>query len=133
MIIRDVMEQLGTQLDTIDGLRVWDYDSDDINPPSAIIRLTGDIDYLGAYNHGMNSIGLSVLILVGAVDDRIRRDEIVQYADGSGEKSIRQVLEKGTYTAFDTVAVARSKFQIVSIAGIKYVSAEFSIQISGRG
>lgn len=133
MIIRDVMDQIGAQLDTIDGLRVWEYDADDIEPPAGIIRLTGDIDYLGAYNRGMVKIELSVLILVCAVDDRVRRDEIVAYADSSGSMSIKQVLETGSYTAFDTLAVAKSKFQVVSIARIKYVGAEFQIKISGRG
>jgi hypothetical protein len=81
----------------------------------------------------MNRIELSVLILVCAVDDRVRRDEIVSYGDGSGSKSIKQVLETGNYTAFDTLAVTKSKFQVVSIARIKYVGAEFQIKISGRG
>lgn len=134
MIIGDVMDQIGQQLDTIDGLRVKDYDPDEIQVPCGIVSLpTGDIDYLRQYVRGADSLQINVIILVAADGDRKRRDLITSYADGSGPKSIKQVLERGSYTAFETIAVQKARFAFLTYNRIKYLGIMFTCMIMGKG
>lgn len=133
MIIGDVMDELGTQLKTIDNLRVLPYEADSLNPPCATISLPSEIDYLGAYKRGMDKLILEVTVWVSRVDDRISRNQITPYADGSGARSIKTVLEAGTYTAFDTIAVSKGGFGIINLEGINYLGGIWTINIAGQG
>lgn len=133
MIIGDVMDEVGTQLNTITGIDVLPYDADSVNPPCAIVSLPPSINYLSTYKRGMDKLVLEVSILVSMADDRIRREEITPFADGSGPQSVKEVLESGTYTAFDTLAVRSGGFMVISIEGIEYLGAVFQVDISGQG
>lgn len=133
MIIGDVMDEVGAQLDTISGIDVLDYEADSINPPCAIVSLPSEINYLSTYRRGMDKLILEITICVSMVDDRIRRDEITPFADGSGPQSIKEVLESGTYTAFDTIAVRKGSFLVVSIEDIDYYAGVFQVDIAGQG
>jgi hypothetical protein len=55
------------------------------------------------------------------------------YCAGSGASSIKAVLEAGTYTAFDTVRVARVEFDVLTIGGTDYLAALFDLDIIGDG
>jgi hypothetical protein len=70
---------------------------------------------------------------VGKAHDRSTRDRVADYCDGSGAKSIKAVVESGTYTAFDSVRVARVEFDVVTIGGIDYLAALFELDIIGDG
>jgi hypothetical protein len=132
MIIGNIMDQVGEQLDTIPGLRVRDYDADEIQVPAGIVSLpTGDINYHGTYQDGMKRLTLTVIVLVAADGDRVRRDQITPYADTTGPKSITQILERGSYTAFDIIAVKTGRFGFYTYNKIKYLGIAFSVDISG--
>lgn len=134
MIIGSLMDQVGEQLDTIPGLRVRDYDADEIQVPAGIVSLpTGDIDFSRTYERGMDSLTLTIIILVAADGDRVRRDQITPYADGSGPKSIKQVLERASYPAIDTLFVKKGRFGFFTYNKIKYLGIAFSVDITGKG
>ena len=73
------------------------------------------------------------MIVVGRPTDRRTRDLLAAYVAGTGARSIKAVLESGTYTAFQTVRVASADFDVVSIAATDYLAAMFSIEITGSG
>lgn len=61
-------------------------------------------------------------------------DGVAITTDNSGTgKSVKQVLESGTYTAFDTCRVTGVLFDIVTIGAVQYLSATFTIDITGSG
>jgi hypothetical protein len=131
--LNDVMNQLGTQLDTIAGLRVYPYPADTVAPPAAILGLPDGIEFDATYGRGSDEITIPVLVVVGRASDRAARDKLAEYCDGAGAKSIKQVIEAGTYTAFDTVRVARAEFDFVRIAGADYLAALFDLNLTGSG
>jgi hypothetical protein len=51
----------------------------------------------------------------------------------SGASSVKQVLESGTYTAFDELRVTSVEFDVVSIANTDYLAAMFDLDITGSG
>lgn len=133
MIIGDVMDQLGDQLDTIDGLRVRDYDPDEIQVPAALVTLPSNINYKMTEMRGMSKLTLIVIVLVTATDGRVRRKLITPYADDSGPKSVVQTLERGLYTAMDTVSVDTGGFRFYVFNQIKYLGIGFTVTVTGKG
>lgn len=133
MNLNTVMDQIGTQLDTISGLNVYDFPSDHISPPAAVVAWPDEVTFDLAYARGMDRITLPVLILVGKANDRASRDTLGAYLASTGATSVKAVLEAGTYTAFDTVRVTRAEFDVVRVAGVDYAAALFDLDITGEG
>lgn len=133
MDLAAVMQEIADQIDTIPELRTFGYPADSIQPPAAVVSYPEGITFDSTYARGMDEITLPVIVLVGRVSDRASRDQISAYANGSGAKSIKQVVESGTYTAFDTVRVVNAVFDIVSIASVDHLAATFSLDIAGEG
>lgn len=133
MDINAVMDQIGTQLDTISGLRVYDYLADSVAPPAAIVYFPQELEFDQTYGRGMDRLTLPILVVVGRVSDRASRDKLVAYANGSGSSSIKAVVESGTYTAFHTVRVTMVEFDIARINEVDYAGALFMLDIAGQG
>ncbi|GAA5119125.1 hypothetical protein [Haloechinothrix salitolerans] len=133
MILNDVMDEVGAQLDTITGLRVWDYPPNKITPPAAIVAYPDSIGFDETYGRGSDRITLPVLVVVGKVSDRASRKDLAVYCDGAGTSSIKAVLEAGSYTAFDTIRVTSIDFDVVTISGVDYAAALFDVDIFGQG
>jgi len=133
MIVMAVMKDIGNRLDTINPLRVHPYEADEISVPAGLISLPTLINYQTTYGSGVNTMTLDITVLVTKVDDRIRLEQIAPYADSEGPKAIAQVLETGTYSAFDSIQVLSSRFAIVNIAGDDYLACIFSVEVIGTG
>lgn len=132
MIIKDSMKQIGDRLDVIEKLKVKAYEADSIEVPCGLVGLPGNINYQTTYGPGFCSMRLEVTILVSMVDDRIRLDDIAQYGDTLGTKSIRHILETGVYTAFDSLTVLSGRFQVVRISDIDYLAFIVLVDIIGQ-
>jgi hypothetical protein len=128
-----VMQEVADRLATIPGLRTHGHPADNVQPPAAVVTYPEAITFDSTYARGMDQITLPVIVMVGRVSARSSRDVISAYAAGAGDRSIKQVAESGTYTAFDTVRVTDAEFDIVSVAGVEYLAATFSLDIAGTG
>lgn len=133
MIVSDLMDELATQLETISGLRCFAYPPDSLTPPAAVVSYPDVINYDATYGRGSDTLTLPVMVLVGRPTDRTARDLLSAYVDGSGSKSVKAVLEAGTYTAFDSIRVASAEIDVVTIGATPYLNAEFSVEITGSG
>jgi hypothetical protein len=135
MNLSDVAEEVAARLDTIDGLRCFAYQPPSIVPPAGIVLnpAPGDIEYDQTYGRGMDRMTLPVIVVVGRSAERSAQEDIRAYCDGSGTRSVKAVLESGTYTAFDHVRVATAGVDGVAIAGTEYLAALFDLDIVGQG
>jgi hypothetical protein len=134
MNLADVMDQLGDQLDTIAGLRVYRYPPDNVQVPAAVVTYPEDYTYDATYGRGMDRMTVPVIVMVGRVSDRASRGQLGAYCDGTGDSSVKAVVEAGAfYTAFDSVRVQDATFDIVSMAGVEYVAATFALDVAGPG
>lgn len=129
-----VMAEVAARLDTIAGLRVADHPADAINPPHAIVALP-EITFDLTYARGCDRLRLPVVVAVGKVSDRASVKEAIAYANGSGSKSVKQVLEDETtpYEAFDTLRVESVDFDVISWGAVEYLTAAFTLDIVGSG
>ena len=133
MNLGDVMDELGTALETIDGLRVFPYWADRVTPPAAIVAWPDPVTYDATMARGADQMTVPVIVLVGRFDARSTRDRLAIYLDGTGASSVKAVLEAAEYTACDSVRVASATVDSYSVAAVDYLGAEFSLDIFGTG
>lgn len=127
------MDEVATQLDTIDDLTVFAYPPDRLEPPAGVVAYPESIAYDVTYRRGADRITLPVVIVLGRVSDRSTRDALAAFADGSGAKSVKAVLEAGTYTEIGSLTVTEVEFDTVRVAAQEFLSAVFSVDIVGSG
>ena len=134
MNLANVMDEVKTQLATISGLNCFAYPPESIHPPAAIVSYPESYDFDNTYARGMDQVDLPVFIVVGRTTDGLStRDTLAKYCDGSGAESVKQVLEAGTYTAFDSMRVMSVEFDVIDIGGNNYWAAMFRVDIVGSG
>lgn len=133
MDLAAVMDQVGDALDRIEGLRVYRYPADSVQVPAAVVSYPETYTYDETYGRGMDRMTLPVVVQVGKVSDRASRDKLAAYVDGSGTESVKAAVESATYTACDTVRVMDAEFDVVMTAGVPYIAAMFSLDVTGDG
>ena len=134
MNLAAVMDEMAVELDTIDGLRVFAYPADSVVPPAAVIGYPETITYDTTAGRGVDTLVFPVWVLCGRVTDRTARDLLGVYLDGSGAKSVKGVLLAGKpWTAMSSVRVADATVEVVTIAGIDYLAAVFTVNVYGSG
>lgn len=133
MDLQAVMQQISDRLTTISGLRCFAYPPDNFEPPAAILVAPDSVTFDATYGRGSDELALPVLLLISKVDDRSAWKEIAAYCNGTGPKSVKAVVESGTYTAFGLVRVADIEFDVVTWTGVDYLSAKFNLDIDGPG
>jgi hypothetical protein len=133
MDIGAVMDQVAARLATIADLRTYAYPRSAITPPAAVVSYPETVTFDVTYGRGMDQLTLPIVLAVGKPTERATRDQAAAFADGAGAESIKQVLESGTYTAFDDVRVSSVDFDVVTIGGVAYLAAIFTAEIAGPG
>jgi hypothetical protein len=130
----DIADELTARLDTIAGLRCFGYPPPTVVPPAAIVSYPGSITFDETYGRGMDRIpDWPVLIVQGKATDRTARERIYDFAAATGPKSIKAILEAGEYASLDTIRVMSCEFDVVTIGGVDYISALFTLDIAGQG
>jgi hypothetical protein len=128
-----VMDQIASRVDTIAGLRAFAFVPDKITPPSAVVAFPERVRFDETYKRGYDRVSLPIFVLVGRLTDRSARELLIAYCAGSGAKSIKAVVESGTYTAFDDLRVEGIDFNTYQAAGTEFVGAKFMLDIAGEG
>lgn len=127
------MDELGTALQGIGGLRVFPYWAERITPPAAVIGWPDPLTYDATMRRGGDRLDLPVMVLVGKVDSRTARDRVSAYADGAGAASVKAVIESHPPTAYDSARVTQCEFGVISVAAVEYLAATFTVNIIGTG
>lgn len=133
MNLADVMDEIGTALRAIGGLNVFPYNADRVTPPAAIVDWPDEITYDATFGRGSDQQTLTLIVVVARMDARSTRGRLAQFLDGSGGHSIKAAVDGGTYTACDSVRVAKAQVAVVSIGSVDYLGATFDVEITGQG
>jgi hypothetical protein len=128
--ISELRQGLATNLQTISGLRVVDTLPDLVNPPMAMIGLT-KVNYNQQNQRSMAEYTFQVTVVLGRVSERTAQAALdVLVAPGSG--SVKYAIESDRTLggkAYEVFVPELSAYGAVSINGIDYLSAEFSVQV----
>lgn len=133
MNLADVMDDLGSALETIPDLRVFPYWADRVTPPAAVVTWPDPLTYDLTMGRGSDRMEVPVIVMVGKVDARTTRDAAGVYADGSGTHSVKAAIEAFTATAYDTARVERAEFGVITINGVELLSITFFVDVVGDG
>jgi hypothetical protein len=127
--ISDLRAGIKTNLATISGLRVSDYQPDNINPPVAIV-FPISVDYDETFAKGMQTYTFSVQIIVGRVSERTGQNAIDAYISSTGASSIKLAIESNKTLggkAFDTRVTDMRNYGELLVGEVNYLSAEFVV------
>ena len=130
MAISNLRAGLTANLQSISGLRVYATLPDVVNPPSALISLE-KIAYNQQNSKAMSEYTFKVTVILGRVSERTAQQNLdLLVAPGAG--SIKAAIESdrtlGGY-AFEVFVPELSAYGAISVNGIDYLSAEFSVQV----
>jgi hypothetical protein len=130
MSISLLRQGLANNLQTITGLRVVETLPDLVNPPMAMIGLT-KVAYNQQNQRSMAEYTFQVTVVLGRVSERTAQAALdVLVAPGQG--SIKYAIESDRTlggNAYEVFVPELSAYGAVSINGIDYLSAEFSVQV----
>ena len=133
MSISLLRQGLANNLSTLKGLRVVATLPDVVNPPMAMIGLT-KVAYNQQNQRSMAEYTFQVTVVVGRVSERTAQALLDVYvAPGAG--SVKFALESDRTlggNAYEVFVPELSAYGSVSINGIDYLSAEFSVQVFAR-
>ena len=128
--ISELRAGLATNLKTIKALRVVETLPDVVNPPMAMIGLS-KVQYNQQNQRSMSLYTFQVTVVVGRVSERTAQKALdVLVAPGAG--SIKYAIEVDRTLggkAFDVYVPELSAIGAMSVNGIDYFSAEFSVQV----
>lgn len=134
MNLNDVADEIAAQLDTIAGLRVFGYPPPSVTPPAGIVSYPEAVAFDATYGRGMDRIAdWPLMVVVGRATDRAAREGVYEYASGTGDNSVKAVIEGGTYTSLADVRVSHVEFDVVSIGAVPYIAAIFHLEIAAGG
>lgn len=128
-----VRQGLATALDTITGLRSFDYVPDGISPPAAVVEPIEVTYHEANVSTGLNYYRAYVLVIVGRMSDRSSQDRIDAYLDNTGASSIRAAIEADRTLggACQTLQVVEALPRSVVVSGIEMTAYRFEVDIYG--
>jgi hypothetical protein len=131
--IAAVRREIGTALATIVDLNVTTGATGAVCAPAAIVGLPDEVTYNAAYQRGMDTAVVPVLLLLARPHEADTGDAMGDYLSGTGPRSVRAAVEARSYQACDTVMVTRAGVDIVTVGGIDYLAADFDLDVAGSG
>lgn len=122
---------LGTALDTITGLRTFDYVPDSLSPPAAVVEPL-EVDYTQAMR-GLQMFRAFILVIVGRMADRSSQDRLDAYVAPSGGSSVKAALEADRTLggACQTLDVTTARPREVVVSGVNMIAYRFEVEIYG--
>lgn len=120
------MGQIGDRLQTISGLRVFDFPPDSLQPPAAVVAWP-TVRYDSVMARGADDATFEVHVLVGKASDRSAQQQLSLYVDGAGSKSIKTAIEGGTVG--DSCRVSGATVSVMTVGGNEYLAATFSVDV----
>jgi hypothetical protein len=131
-----VRDNLKTALQTISGMRVFDYVPDSTNIPTnnafAIVgQLSMNYDY--TLNRGFDSASCQIIIVVGRMSERNGQERLDGLLASSGSTSIKAAVEvdKTLGGAVQTLRVVSASPGTITSANIDYLSYQYSVELIG--
>lgn len=131
--ISQVNAGIAARLQTISGLRVFDYQPDNAYPPFAFPSLT-NIEYHKAMAGGAQIYTYLITVVTGRVDEKSGQDELDAYASYSGDRSVRAAIEADRTLGgvVDTLILSSSaNIASMSQGDNNFITLDFTLTVYG--
>lgn len=123
---------LATAVDTISGLRVFDYVPDSLSPPAAVVEPL-EVSFHAAMQDGLTMYRAYVLIILGRMSDRSSQDRLDAYVATTGSTSVKAAIEadKTLGGACSTLKVLGATPRDLVVSGVDMIGYRFEVEIYG--
>ncbi len=131
-----VRDNLKTALQSISGLRVFDYVPDSTNiPTNNAFAIVGQLNmnYDFTLNRGFDSATCQIIVVVGRMSERSGQERLDGLLASSGSTSIKTAIEadKTLSGAVQTLRVVSASPGTITSANIDYLSYQYSVELIG--
>jgi hypothetical protein len=131
-----VRDNLKTALQSISGLRVFDYVPDSTNiPTNNAFAIVGQLNmnYDFTLNRGFDSATCQIIVVVGRMSERNGQERLDGLLASSGSTSIKTAIEadKTLSGAVQTLRVVSASPGTITSANIDYLSYQYSVELIG--
>lgn len=128
-----VRQGLTTRLDTIAGLRCYDYVPDGLAPPAAVIEPIEVTYHEASVSTGTQYYRAYVLVIVGRMSERSASDRLDAYLANTGAKSVRAAIEADRTLggACQTLVVVQALPRSVVVSGVDMTAYRYEVDIYG--
>lgn len=133
MDVTAVIVELTGRVDGLAGLRAYSWPVSPISPPASYFGYPENLEFDATGGRGMDRLSLPLVVVAGRAEERTSRDKLAAWCTGSGPTSIKAAIEFGEPVAFDSVRVEGVEFEPVTISGVDYAGAIFTLDIAGQG
>ena len=130
--VSQVKDGLKTRIETVPGLRGFDYQPDQVNPPFAFATL----DEIRYHQTGMSSGGVvmdfTVTVVVQRVSERTAQDKVDQYTSWDGAQSVRAAIEADPTlggVCSDLIVNSASNFTNIDANDTLYLAMDFKVTV----
>ena len=130
--ISQVKDGLKARIETISGLRAFDYQPDQVNPPFAWPTL----DEIRYHQTGMSSGGVvmdfTITLVVQRVSERVAQDALDNYMSWSGVKSLRAAIEADRTlggVCDDLIVGSAGNFTNIDANDTLYLTVDFKVTV----
>jgi len=130
--IREVKDGLKAAIQTVSGLRAFDYQPEQVNPPFAWPTL----DEIRFHQTGMGSGGVvmdfTVTLVVQRTSERVAQDSLDQYMAWTGAKSLRAAIESDRTlggVCDDLIVVSAGNFTNIDANDTLYLTVDFKVTV----
>lgn len=130
MTIQQMRDGLGTNLQTISGLRVSEEIPDQVNPPQAVISLS-TVEFDQAFGQGLTIYRFLVTLIASRASDRSAQIRLDGYCS-NGSDSVKLAIESDktlSGAAFDVRVTEMGNIGTISLDESMYLAAEFSVDV----
>ena len=127
--VTSVKQALGTALATISGLRAYDHQPDQVNPPMGW-PILDQIEYHGAMGPGLVTHEYRVMIVVGRASERAAQQKLDSYL--SYDSGVRAALEADQTlggVAQSLIVQSASKISTIDANDGTYLVVEFRVLV----
>lgn len=129
--VSQVAEGLRARLATIDGLRTFSYQPEQLNPPVAFPVLES-IEYHRAFGGGDVQMRWQIFVVVGRYLDRVANSTLDGYLSYSGPTSLREAMEGDTQlnnTVRALVLDSGMSISTLSVAEADFLQVQCSVLV----
>jgi hypothetical protein len=126
-----IKDALKVALETIPGLRAYDYQPDQVNPPFAFATLE-EITYHGAMGSGNVVNQFTVTVVVQRSSERAAQDKLDGFVAYDGAQSVRRAIEADRTlggVVQDLICTSARNIQNFDANETTYLSVDFQVTV----
>jgi hypothetical protein len=134
--IASILAEITDKVKALPGVVAYEWDNDRIaTVPAALVGLPDRTQYRLAYSKYGKKLTVSLVVLVSKANARAAQKTLLPFIESSGDRSIFRVVDSEFthYSTCDDVTVVECEPDIWINAGVPYLGAEFTLDVTATG